>query len=65
MKNNGGRPARQVKPKVIGVSLYPGDVNALQEIKEKHGLLHDTDAIRLAIRETVRGMVIKEAQQVA
>lgn len=61
MKTN-GKPAIRKKPKVIGVSLYPGDLSGLKKIKDEHGLLHDTEAIRLAIRETVRGLSIKETQ---
>jgi len=60
MKKN-GKPTRQVKPKVIGVSLYPGDLSGLEFIKEEHGLLHDTDAILLAIRETIRSIESKKA----
>jgi hypothetical protein len=61
MKTN-GKPINRKKPKVIGVSLYPGDLTGLKKIKDEHGLLHDTEAIRLAIRETVRSITIKESQ---
>jgi hypothetical protein len=63
MNTNGKRP-RRGKPKVVGVTLYPGDVSAVDEIKKKHGLLRDSDAIRLAIRETTR-LIETEARQPA
>lgn len=56
MNTNGKKPKRKVQPKpeLVGVTLYPGDRQAIEEIKERRGLLRDADAIRMAIRELQR-----------
>lgn len=54
--NNGKKPKQKTQPKadLVGVTLYPGDRQVVDEIKEKHGLIRDSDAIRMAIRAWAR-----------
>lgn len=52
MSNQNGKkpPKKQTKPELVGVTLYPGDRQVVDEIKTKHGLIRDADAIRMALR---------------
>lgn len=65
MKTNGKPKGATARQKVVGVTLYPGDLDSVDLIKREFGLTRGSDAIRLALREMSRTLQTKRTEQPA
>lgn len=55
-KPAGSRKETENENSVVGITLYPDDKDCIETIKKAHGLIRDTDCIRLALRQTARSL---------